>query len=72
MDSACVMTSSVLPSKNCASATMNGSSRAPNFDWVRRTPLATARILPCCRESIVTIRSASPSLWVRRTTISSR
>src|SRR5690554_5657489 len=51
---------------------MNGSSRAPNRDAVRRTPFATARILPCCLLSIVTMRSASPSLWVRNTTASSR
>ena len=50
----------------------NGSSRAPNFDEVRRTPLATARILPRPRLSMVMIRSASPSLWVRSTTASSR
>jgi hypothetical protein len=47
---------------------MNGSRRAPNFDDVRRTPFATARTLPWRRLSIVTMRSASPSLWVRRTT----
>ncbi len=51
---------------------MNGSSRDPNFEAVRRTPFATARILPCCLLSIVTMRSASPSLWVRSTTASSR
>ena len=51
---------------------MNGSSRAPKRDEVRRTPFATARSLPWRRLSIVKIRSASPSLWVRRTTTSSR
>src|SRR4051794_37202001 len=51
---------------------MKGSSRAPNRLRVRRTPLATARTLPCSRVSMVTIRSASPSWWVRRTTASSR
>src|SRR5690606_7568298 len=50
----------------------NGSSRAPNREPVRRTPFATAWILQCCRLSIVTMRSASPSLWVRSTTASSR
>src|SRR5450830_469519 len=51
---------------------MNGSSRAPNRDDVRRTPFATARTLPFSRVSMVTIRSASPSLWVRSTMASSR
>ncbi len=51
---------------------MNGSSRAPNRELVRRTPLATVRTLPRVRVSTVMIRSASPSLWVRRTTASSR
>src|SRR6478609_8637781 len=45
---------------------MNGSSREPNFDDVRRTPFATARILPCCRDSIVTMRSASGFQGQRR------
>src|SRR3954462_1444947 len=39
---------------------------------VRRNPFAPARTLPCRRVSTVTIRSASPSFWVRRTTPSSR
>jgi recombinational DNA repair protein (RecF pathway) len=39
---------------------------------VRRTPLATARTSPCERVSRVMMRSASPSLWVRSTTASSR
>ena len=51
---------------------MNGSSRDPNFDDVRRTPLPTARTFPCDRVRRVTMRSASPSLWVRRTIASSR
>ncbi len=38
-----------------------GSSRAPNLDVVRRTPLATARTLPCSSVRITTMRSASPS-----------
>src|SRR5665213_3315322 len=36
---------------------MNGSRRDPNLDAVRRTPFATARILPCCLLSIVTMLS---------------
>src|SRR5262245_34480487 len=51
---------------------VKGSSRAPNFDDVRRTPLPTARTRPCSRVSTVTIRSASPTFWVRRATPSSR
>src|SRR4051794_29191843 len=50
----------------------NGSSRAPNREVVRRTPLATARTLPCRRVSMVTIRSDSPSFCTRSTTASSR
>src|SRR6476661_10531819 len=52
--------------------TMPGSRREPNRDFVRRTPLATARTRPRVRVSIVMMRSASPSLWVRRTIASSR
>jgi hypothetical protein len=44
----------------------------PNFDVERRTPLTTARTLPCSRVSNVTMRSASASLCVRSTTASSR
>ena len=51
---------------------MNGSSRAPKRLLVRRTPLATARTWPWCLVSRVMMRSASPSLWVRSTTASSR
>ena len=40
---------------------MNGSSREPKREVVRRTPLATARTRPCSRVSSVTIRSASPA-----------
>ncbi|CAM5256325.1 hypothetical protein SHIRM173S_12859 [Streptomyces hirsutus] len=32
--------------KNCTSTWENGSRRAPNLDFVRRTPLATARTRP--------------------------
>ena len=46
--------------------------RAPNFEVVRRTPLATARTRPCSRVNNVMMRSASPSFWVRSTTPSSR
>src|SRR5215203_2601550 len=60
------------PVYSCRSTWLNGSSRAPNLLLVRRTPLATARTLPCRRVSTVTMRSASPSFWVRRTTPSSR
>src|SRR3954451_19964569 len=60
------------PVESCRSTWLNGSSRAPNLLLVRRTPLATARTLPCRRVSTVMIRSASPSFWVRRTTPSSR
>ena len=49
------------------------NATAPVFrDVVFRTPLATARTRPCWRVSNVMIRSASPSLWVRRTIASSR
>src|ERR671932_685152 len=60
------------PVHSCRSTWLNGSSRAPNLLLVRRTPLATARTLPCRRVSTVTMRSASPSFCVRRTTPSSR
>src|SRR3954451_25224786 len=60
------------PVKSWRSTWLNGSSRAPNMLLVRRTPWATARTLPCRRVSTVTIRSASPSFCVRRTTPSSR
>src|SRR3954465_14719939 len=60
------------PGESCRSTWLNGSSRAPNLLLVRRTPLATARTLPCRRVSTVMIRSASPSFWVRRTMPSSR
>ena len=51
---------------------LSGSSRDPNFDVVRRTPLATARTLPWCSVIRVTIRSASPRRMVRSTTPRSR
>src|SRR3712207_8813073 len=60
------------PVHSCRSTWLNGSSRAPNLLLVRRTPLATARTLPCRRVSTVTMRSASPRFWVRRTIPSSR
>src|SRR6476620_6138595 len=51
---------------------MAGSRRAPNRLFVRRTPLPTTRTLPSPRVRRVTMRSASPSFWVRRTMPSSR
>src|SRR3712207_1199641 len=60
------------PVHSCRSTWLNGSSRAPNLLLVRRTPLATARTLPCRRVSNLTMRAASPSFWVRRTIPSSR
>src|SRR3712207_7504861 len=60
------------PVHSCRSTWLNGSSRAPNLLLVRRTPLATARTLPCRRVSTVTMRSASPRFWGRRTIPSSR
>src|ERR671926_853131 len=50
----------------------NGSTRAPNREVVRRTPLATARTLPCRWVSSVMMRSASPSFCTRSTTPVSR
>lgn len=44
----------------------------PNLDEVRRTPFAAARSSPLPRVRRVTMRSASPSFWVRSTTPSSR
>src|SRR5512132_2329377 len=64
--------SSVRPVASCTSIRVNGSSRAPNRDVVRRTPLATALSRPVPFVSSVTIRSASPSFWVRSTIASSR
>ena len=49
-----------------------GSRRAPNRDFVRRTPFATPRTFPWLRVSIVMMRSASPRSWVRSTMASSR
>src|ERR671921_742714 len=72
MDSAWLTMSRLRPVHSCRSTWLNGSSRAPNLLFVRRTPLATARTLPYRRVSTVTIRSASPSFCVRRTTPSSR
>ena len=71
MDSACRTLSKVRPSPSSRSTRMNGSKRAPNLDFVRRTPFATARTLPWSRVSNVMMRSASPSLAVRSTTASS-
>ena len=60
------------PCQPSSATWLRGSSREPNFDVVRRTPLATARTLPCCSVISVTIRSASPSRMVRSTTPRSR
>ena len=72
MTSACVMMSSERPVCSIRSTCVNGSSRAPNLNLVRRTPLATARIRPLVRPRMVMIRSASPSFCVRSTIPSSR
>src|ERR1043165_1675225 len=56
----------------CTSTWPNGSSRAPNFDVVRRTPRATARTRPWRRVNRVMIRSDSPSFCTCSTTASSR
>ena len=72
MVSAWVMTSRLRPSASCRSTWVNGSSREPKREVVRRTPFATARTRPCWRVRSVMMRSASPSLWVRSTIASSR
>src|SRR5690349_37195 len=72
MPSTCPITCSVRPSTTCTSTCPKGSSRAPNFDVVRRTPFATARTRPCRRVNSVMIRSDSPSFCPRSTTASSR
>src|SRR5215470_17109200 len=64
--------SSDRPAYSWTSTSMNGSTRAPSRDVVLRTPFATARTRPWPRVSNVTMRSASPSFWVRSTTASSR
>src|SRR6201993_2070467 len=71
-ETTCVTMSRLRPGCNCTSMCANGSSRAPNLLRVRRTPLATARTSPWSRVSMVTIRSASPSLCWRSTTARSR
>src|SRR5580692_9189270 len=72
MLSAWVITSSDRPVYSSRSTWVNGSSRAPNRDFVRRTPLPTARTRPLRLVKTVTMRSASPSFWVRSTIPSSR
>src|SRR4051794_290019 len=59
------------PTASCRSTWVNGSSREPKREEVRRTPLATARTMPCWRVSRVMMRSASASLCVRSTMASS-
>lgn len=51
---------------------MNGSTVEPSREDVLRTPLATARTSPCSGVRASTIRSASPSRWVRSTMASVR
>ena len=71
-DSAWLTMSSSRPRYSSRRTWLIGSSRAPNFDFVLRTPLATARTLPFSSVSSTTMRSASPSLYVRSTTAVSR
>src|SRR5580693_5967149 len=66
------MMSSDRPGCSMRSTWVNGSSRAPNRDLVRRTPLATARTRPFRLVRMLMMRSASPSFWVRSTIPSSR
>src|SRR3984893_17429230 len=54
------MTSSSRPTANITSLKVKGSRWPAERLVVRRTPLATARILPTSREYNVTMRSASP------------
>src|SRR2546427_252860 len=54
------MTSNSRPTANITSLKVNGSRWPAERLVVRRTPLATARILPTSREYSVTMRSASP------------
>src|ERR1700730_12241948 len=54
------MTSSSRPTANITSLKVKGSRWPAERLVVRRTPLATARILPTSREKNVTMRSASP------------
>ena len=61
-DSAWLTMSSSRPRYSSRRTWLIGSSRAPNFDFVLRTPLATARTLPLSSVSRTTMRSASPSL----------
>src|SRR3954470_21940826 len=59
------------PTASCRSTGANGSRCEPKREVVRRTPLATARTMPCWRVSSVMMRSASASLCVRSTMASS-
>src|SRR6266536_5667663 len=62
------MTSNSRPTANNTSLNVNGSRWPAERLVVRRTPLATARILPTSREKSVTMRSASPrSMRLRMT-----
>ena len=53
--------SSERPRNSTRSTTPNGSSRPPQRDLVRRTPLTTASSRPSVCEKRLTMRSASPS-----------
>src|SRR6056297_628024 len=64
--------SSSRPRYNSNRTWLIGSSRAPNFDFVLRTPFATARTLPFSAVWNTTIRSDSRNLYVRSTTPVSR
>ena len=61
-DSAWLTMSSSRPRYSSSRTWLIGSRRAPNFDFVLRTPLATARTLPLLGVSSTTMRSDSPSL----------
>src|SRR4051795_300490 len=54
------------PVHSCRSTWLNGSSRDPNLLLVRRTPLATARTLPCRRGRTLKIPAAPPPFLGRR------
>src|SRR5699024_6103664 len=66
MVSVCTMISRLRRGTNCSLVCMKGSSVEPNFEVVRRTPLATARIRPWSAVRRTIMRSSSASLEVRR------
>src|ERR1700712_4541359 len=59
------------PTASWRSTWVNGSSREPKREVVRRTPLATARTTPCWRGGSVVMRVPSASWGVRSTMASS-